>query len=132
MKPRTGPEEALRAYARAYLRFTKDHEKSWAMLLDGSSHHHRVLPDWYRAKVDRLLGLVEAVLQPLIANEKERRRSAHVLWASLHGISALAAAGAVNENPGELVHDLISHYLSSLRRPETPRDSPARRKDGVQ
>ena len=128
---RQGPEEALRAYARAYLRFTKDNEKSWAMLLDGSSHHHRVPPDWYRAKVDRLLGLVEAVLEPLVPNERDRKRSAHVLWASLHGISSLAAAGAVTENSPELVHDLISHYLSSLARADSLPSSPALEKSGV-
>jgi AcrR family transcriptional regulator len=111
---RLGPEDALRAYARAYLRFTKDHDRLWAMLLDGSSHHHRALPDWYHAKVERLLGLVEEVLAPLIPGDKDRKRSARVLWASLHGISSLASAGAVVENPTELVNDLITHYVASL------------------
>jgi len=113
---RHGPEEALRAYARAYLRFTKDHHRLWVMLLDGSSHHHRELPDWYQAKVERLHGLVEEVLAPLIPSEKDRKRSARVLWASLHGISSLAGTGAVAENPPELVNDLITHYVASLRK----------------
>ena len=112
---RLGPEDALRAYARAYLRFTKEHDRSWAMLLDGSSHHHSELPDWYNAKVGRLLGLVEEVLAPLILGESDRKRSARVLWASLHGIVSLAGAGAVSESPLELVNDLITHYVASLR-----------------
>jgi AcrR family transcriptional regulator len=112
---RLGPEDALRAYARAYLRFTKEHDRSWAMLLDGSSHHHSELPDWYNTKVGRLLGLVEEVLAPLILGEKDRKRSARVLWASLHGIVSLAGAGAVSESPLELVNDLITHYVASLR-----------------
>jgi AcrR family transcriptional regulator len=110
---RPGSEEALRAYARAYLRFTKDHDRLWAMVLDGSSHHHHVLPDWYQAKVARLLGLVEEALAPLITGDKERKRSARVLWASLHGIVSLAGAGAV-ESPPELVNDLITHYVAGL------------------
>src|SRR5262249_36066904 len=110
------PEEALRAYARAYLRFTRDHQLLWAMLLDGSSHHHRELPDWFRTKVNRLLGLVEEVLAPLLPDERSRQRSARVLWASLHGISALAGLGAVAENPPDLVNDLITRYVASLRR----------------
>jgi AcrR family transcriptional regulator len=113
---RDPPEEALRAYARAYLRFTKDHERLWAMLIDGGSHHHRELPDWYQAKVGRVLGLVEEALAPLLSNERDRKRSARVLWASLHGISALAGAGAISESPPELVNDLITHYVASLRK----------------
>ena len=111
---RPGPEEALRAYARAYLRFTKEHDRLWAMVLDGSSHHHRELPDWYQAKVARLLGLVEQALAPLIPGDKDRKRSARVLWASLHGISSLAGASAVVENPPELVNDLITRYVAGL------------------
>jgi AcrR family transcriptional regulator len=117
---RETPEEALRAYARAYLRFTKDRQHLWAMLLDGSSHHHRELPEWYQAKVGRLLGLVEEALGPLVADEHDRRRSAQVLWASLHGTSLLAAVGAVAEKPSDLVYDLITHYVSSLRRSRAP------------
>ena len=112
---RLAPDDALRAYARAYLRFTKEHDRLWAMLLDGSSHHHSELPDWYQAKVGRLLGLVEEVLTPLIPGDKDRKRSARVLWASLHGIVSLAGAGAVAESPPELVNDLITHYVASLR-----------------
>lgn len=111
------PQESLRAYARAYLRFTKEHPNLWAMVLDGGSHHHRELPDWYLAKTDRLLGLVEEVLAPLLPGEPDRRRSARVLWASLHGISALAGRRAVGGNAPELVDDLITHYVASLLKP---------------
>jgi len=113
---RESAEEALRAYAKAYLRFTKGHQKLWAMLIDGGSHHHRELPDWYQAKVERLLGLVEEALATLLTDERDRKRSARVLWASLHGISALASAGAVAEDPAELVNDLITRYVASLRK----------------
>jgi hypothetical protein len=85
------------------------------MLIDGSSHHHSDLPDWYQAKVDRLLGLVEAALGSLLPDERSRKRSARVLWASLHGISAVASVRAVAESPAELVNDLITRYVAGLR-----------------
>src|SRR5262249_44096495 len=109
------PEEALRAYARAYVRFTRDDAKLWAMLLDGAAQRHRELPDWYRAKVERLLGLVEEVLAPLIPDMGDRQRSARVLWASLHGISAVASTGAMVESLPDLVNDLIARYVAGLR-----------------
>ena len=74
------------------------------MLIDGGSHHHRELPDWYQAKVERLPALVEAPLATLLTDERDRKRSPRVLWASLHGISALASAGAVAEDPLKLVN----------------------------
>jgi AcrR family transcriptional regulator len=111
---RTTPEAALRAYARAYLRFTNQHQSLWAVVLDGSAQHHGELPDWYHTKVDGLLRLVEEALVPLIADAKGRRRSARVLWASLHGISSVSGTGAAAESAPVLVKDLITHYVAGL------------------
>ena len=112
------PEATLRAYAKAYIRFTARHERRWALLLSDRSPLLRSLPAWYQQKVDRLLAFIEAAIAPLFRSDqtRERRRAAQILWASLHGISALARIEAVGGKPSDLTDDLIATYLLGLRR----------------
>ena len=111
-----GPQEDLRAYARAYIRFTEKHERLWMMLLDRTSPRASELPEWYQSKVQRLLSLIEQTLVPLFHEDRqnERRRAARVLWASLDGISSRANARAIAAEASELADDLITTYVAGL------------------
>ena len=115
--PRATPEETLRAYAKTYVRFTEKRRRRWAMLLGDRSPHLPGLPDWYQAKVNRLLALVEDGLSPLFddAEKPLRQRAARVLWASIHGISSLAHTAAVAGKLSDLTDNLIATYVHGLR-----------------
>jgi len=111
------PEDGLRAYAKAYVRFTEKHERRWALLLGHRSPPLPELPEWYQQKVRRLLSLIEEALTSLFRGDQgnERLRAARVLWASIHGISSLARTRAIAGKPSELADDLIVTYLRGLR-----------------
>lgn len=133
--PDPRPAKALNALAQAYISFNRDHPKLWGLLFEHHLPDGRELPDWYRAKVLRLLGLVETALAPLFAAgcEEARLHSARVLWGSLHGMSSLAAAEKlarprpVADSSGEtsemksrtemlsaLVESLVENYVAGL------------------
>jgi AcrR family transcriptional regulator len=113
------PEAALRALARRYIRFTSTHPKLWSVLFEHSLPDGQEPPEWYQEKVRRLLGLVEVALAPLFppGKEAERLHSARVLWSSLHGMCALASAGALakTESLAAMADSLITNYLAGLR-----------------
>lgn len=86
----------LRALVGRYLEFTTRRPVLWSLLFqnlpNGSAR-----PDWYYANMAGLFQRVEAGLAPLLGpgREAERRDTARLLWASLHGMCTLAAEGAV-------------------------------------
>ena len=117
------PEAALRALARAYIRFTRDHPELWSMLFEPSAPHGEQLPNWYHEKVRRLLGVTEQALASFFpAGQEERRHhSARVLWSGLHGICSLARAGALPKSDSEtaMADSLITYYVTGLRSERT-------------
>ena len=112
------PEAKLRALAKIYIGFTTKWPRLWNLLFEHSVVMQE-LPDQYRERVDRLLGLVGEALDPLFdpGREEERRHSARVLWASLQGICSIAAAGrlAPTETLGGMVDSLVTNYVAGLR-----------------
>jgi AcrR family transcriptional regulator len=115
---RETPEDTLRAYAKAYVRFTEKHQRQWAMLLSDRSPPLPNLPEWYQLKVSRLLALVGDALAPLFRDDQqsERLRAARVLWGSIHGISSLASIRALTGKSSDLTNDLITTYVLGLRK----------------
>lgn len=59
------------------------------------------LPDWYAAEVDRLFGVLDAVLAPAVADAQERRVMARTVWASVHGICFLELTGKTASDADE-------------------------------
>ena len=86
----------LRALTARYLDFTTQRTVLWGLLFQGQPNQAR-RPDWYYAKMARLFDLVDTALAPLFeaGRETERRDTARLLWAALHGMFTLAAEGAV-------------------------------------
>jgi len=114
------PEKDMKALSRAYLRFSRDNRHLWALLFEHRLPEGRPLPDWYRDKIARLLGLVEAVLDPCFAPDRAatKARAVRVLWCGVHGICALAEAGKLDVVTSEavtsLIDDLIATYLAGI------------------
>jgi AcrR family transcriptional regulator len=123
--PRDGtPKEQALALGRAYLKFTSEKPKLWNLLFEHHLPPGTDVPPWYQQKLDGLMQRVEAVVSELLPDGKPEdvRRSAHVLWAGVHGISSLATADKLSvvtkEGAGTLVDLLVATYLDGLKKSE--------------
>ncbi len=118
--PERTPEAAVRALARAYVRFTAENRALWTALFEYSLADKDHMTDAYLAKIDRVFGLVEAALAPLFPDQpEERRKAARVLWSSLHGICSLSLTGKLDlvgaQPVTEMADSLVDNYLAGLR-----------------
>lgn len=105
--------------AERFLGFVKRQSKLWGVVCD-----HRVasasVPQWYRDKVQDIVGLLEGAvgrLHPSLS-EDDRKKSARVLWFGMQGIVASSASGKLGGSeagPDEpALVDFVSTYLSGL------------------
>lgn len=112
-----------------YLGFIDEHAGLWHMLLNYSLSEGYKVPDWYDRKVQRLLGVVEAALAPLFGQSgaHDLANGTRVLWASLHGISALSEAGKLNLVTGqpvrEMARSLVINFIAGVRARSAERQS---------
>ena len=115
------PESRLMRLAAAYISFTQQNLNLWNSLFDHRLPAGQQLPDWYGAKVDRLLALIEDAIAPIFAGYEPRdcQMSARVLWSSLHGICSLASAEKLdivaNASATDLAEQLVTNYMAGLR-----------------
>jgi AcrR family transcriptional regulator len=119
---RTGnPEADLHRMLTRYLEFLTDNPALWAAVFSSRRPAGSVLPDWYLATVQKLMGLVEDALAPLFdpGDGRELREAAAVLWSSLHGICTLAQDGRLSlvsaQSVPQMAQSLIANYLAGLR-----------------
>lgn len=109
------------ALAHTYLNFTAMKPKLWNLLFEHHVTDEANLPDWYKAKLDGLMGRFMDAILPLMPTAEilDVKRSAHVLWAGLHGISSLATAhkltNITSESAVMLVDHLVCTYLAGLK-----------------
>ena len=107
--------------ARRYLRFAAAEGRLWAMVFEHEPTHDRPTPDWQLDRIARLTAAVHAAVAPAVARAGEPdavRRAVEVLWASVHGIAALAQKGKlgfVAEAEAEaLAERLVVAFLRGL------------------
>jgi AcrR family transcriptional regulator len=118
------PEDQTLALAHAYTAFTQEEGLLWNVLFEHRLPPDRQLPDWYMAKLEAMLTLVEDSLKPHMrrSEAKLRRRAARVLWSSVQGITALSTSGKLGivteDQPNVLVENLVRVYLEGLSRPK--------------
>ena len=119
--PHSGaPEDRIRRMARVYLGFTHANANLWNLLFEHTLPADKPLPDWYAAKLDALLALLERALEPVVPtpSKREQRDAARILWASLHGISSLAVSGKLGlvsaKTAQEMADALIRDYVAGL------------------
>ncbi len=104
----------------AYLGFESDHPNLWSALFEHRRAASSPLPDWYLAKVDHALGLVEEALAPLFEpqSDEQKQLAARTIWASLHGITSLAKAGKLEvvttETGKAMARHMVENYLAGL------------------
>lgn len=118
-------DDALRM-AQTYLSFAAERPRLWNLLFEHHLPEGAPLPPSYQQRFEALAERVEEALAPLFPNgpTEQRRHTARVLWASVHGIASLATAdkfSAVNpENAAALVDNLVRNYLASVVPAATP------------
>jgi AcrR family transcriptional regulator len=126
--PKTGlPDADLQFLLDGYLTFTTANASLWNLLFTRQINDGAPIPDWYKAKIDKVMSRLEAAIAPLFATDGqydlagalEKRRSASVLWAGLHGIWTLAHSGklgAVTSNEAaDLAQVLVENYIAGLK-----------------
>ena len=130
--------EHVIALANAYLEFTHAHANLWNLLFEHRLSDGQVSPTWYQEKIDGLMDKLEAAVAPLTAGRHRvgGQLSARVLWAGVHGITSLSAAGKLtsftNEAAQKLVQNLVATYLDGLASEKTTSAQPAARKPSRQ
>ncbi len=116
------PKSEMLALGRAYLKYTSEKPKLWNLLFEHHLPPGADIPQWYQHKLDGLMQRVEAVVAELLPGRKpeEVKRSAHAIWAGVHGISSLATADKLsvvtNDGAGVLVDLLVSTYIDGLKK----------------
>ena len=114
------PRQNLRRLIDVYLHFIDERANLWSLVLEHSLPEGQSVPNWYNRKVEKVLSILEAALSPAFPSEDKDgpKRSARVLWASLHGIWSLASSGKLElltlESTRELAETLIDCYLAGL------------------
>ena len=87
------PSETLRRLARAYLDWVRTHHALWsATLAFNRERRDDDVPEWYSSRERALLGIIEDALSdfPHEWDGEMRLHTARALWASIHGIVAMA------------------------------------------
>ena len=113
--PGTPPRENALALADAYLVFVAADPRVWSLLFEHYAAPDVPFPEWYAQALGRTTGLVDAVLEPLIADRDERRQAVAALWAGLHGLASLSTSNKlgvlVPDPPRMLARMLVGRFL---------------------
>lgn len=108
--------------ADAYIKFTHENGNLWNLLFEHQMQSNTEIPDWYQAKLEGLMAMVETDVRKMFPElaEEDVKRASRVLWAGVHGITSLSTAGKLSiittESAGPLVTDLISSYIDGMSR----------------
>jgi AcrR family transcriptional regulator len=115
------PRERIFLLANRYLKFTQQNAKLWNLLFEHHLPTGRTTPPWYKQKLESLMEEVERAIAPLTRgmDEEAVKQSARVLWAGVHGITALSTAEKLSiispDAAGALLDDLIGTYIAGLK-----------------
>lgn len=114
------PQAVVASLTETYLGFVRDNANLWNVIFEHVWPAKYPLPDWYRAKIERLLKLLASILAPLFpeGHEDENYLAALVLWSGLHGINSLVATGKLgivtSETTKVLSDLLVSIFFGGL------------------
>jgi AcrR family transcriptional regulator len=113
------PRDNLTRLLHRYLSFIGERANLWALLFEHTIPGGRV-PEWYQRKVEKVLAVLEGALAPAFApgDADGPKRSARVLWASLHGIWSLGSSGKLDvltsDTATDMAENLIATYVAGL------------------
>ncbi|MEM7188014.1 MAG: TetR/AcrR family transcriptional regulator [Pseudomonadota bacterium] len=109
----------LRDLGRRFIEFAAANPKLYVTLFEHQHPAGKHPPVWYYEKVNALLQIVEASIQPVIPDAAPSRveAEARVLWAGVHGIISLEGADRIggSRQADDLVNLLVDNFLSAVR-----------------
>ncbi len=111
--PCRSPVQNMKAMAKLYMAFARDHRPHWLMLFSHRLPEGRKAEAWYQTKIDRLFVPLETILQPLFTNRQiqKRKMAARVLWSSVHGLCFLQETGKMPLVGGASPAETMAGYL---------------------
>lgn len=114
------PVERLRDLAQRYLGFAVAHPRLWIMLFEYTTAAERPMPVWHVERIAALVGNVQAIAAAALDGSRaDVKASVDVLWASVHGIAALALRGKLGivtaDSAGALADRLVVTFLAGAR-----------------
>jgi AcrR family transcriptional regulator len=111
--------ENMKTMARLYMEFAQTHRPYWLMLFRHQLPEARKSMGWYQDKIDLLFKPLEGVLTPFYSESDNRKKrvSARVLWASIHGLCFLQETGKIPVvSKGEEVPDMAGFLIDTFVR----------------
>ncbi len=112
------PLQLVRDIAARYLDFVSANPRLWNLLFEHHLPNALPVPDWYRAKLEAPIKMIEDALRPVAGglSSEEISRAARVLWAAMHGIASLSTAHklsvATEGQARPMLDDLVRSYLA--------------------
>ncbi len=104
--------------ASSYFVFAKEHYKRWRTLFEYTLTEEIALPKWYTDKIASLMNIAEQALSDMHLSSAQIQRTSRALWASVHGICALALADKLaltqSDPAEELICELVDKYFIGL------------------
>lgn len=106
--------------ADSYVAFTHENSRLWNLMFEHRMSKGQKAPEEHQKRLDGLLQIIEEALALVMTNadEKDVKRSARVLWASVHGITSLSTtdklSNVTSDTAQPLVRDLVATYLNGL------------------
>lgn len=114
-------DDRLAALVHGYFSFAQANPRTWSALYDHRLPPDDPMPDWYRAKLARLFGLIEAEIAQALGGTRERSAElARGLYAAVHGVCSLRINGALAalgvEDAEGLAIGLVHRQIDAARR----------------
>ena len=105
----------------AYIDFALENRRVWNLLFQHHLPSDTAVPAPFHDNINRMIEIVTIALAPLMAGAKPEAidRTARVMWAGVHGISAIAvtdkAPTMTSQTAQEFVKSFTATYLAGLK-----------------
>jgi len=101
-----------------YIEFSQKHMNLWLFLYSQKSSPRQKAPPWFLAKLDGLFLVYAEAFYPHTKNKRAALKAAHVILASMYGMSILAMNSAPDRmnsaEPVSMAKHLAKTYLKGL------------------
>lgn len=108
----TAPRAYLEKLTNRYIAFALQHRKLWNLLFQHHLPNGKAVPAALHDKINEIIAIVTRALKPLLPNASAAQadQSARVLWAAVHGISAIA----VTDKSPTMTSETAQWYAAKL------------------
>jgi hypothetical protein len=110
-----GPDSKadVRALSDAYISFALRNRELWNLLQQHTPKPGKISVQLVDENFKLIIALLAGAIKPLVkeAREAEIQQIAHSVWASIHGISAIAVAGKISTMPIETARPCVATVI---------------------